>query len=35
MGEKGEKQYLILLDVHVRKRYYHLTKAGKIIEFVV
>ena len=31
----GEKQYLILLDADVRKRHYHLTKAGKIIEFVV
>ncbi len=30
-----EKQYLILLDIDVRKRHYHYTKAGKITNFLV
>jgi len=30
-----EKEYLILLDVDVRKRHYHLTEAGKVMKFVV
>lgn len=30
-----EKQYLILVDNNARKRHYHVTKAGRIIEFVV
>ena len=30
-----EKKYLILLDIDARKRHYHITKAGKIINFVV
>ena len=30
-----EKEYLILLDFDTRKRHYHVSKAGKIIKFVV
>jgi hypothetical protein len=30
-----EKEYLILLDVDVRKRHYHLAEAGSITKFVV
>ena len=30
-----EKEYLILLDVDVRKRHYHFTEAGKVVKFVV
>lgn len=30
-----EKEYLILLDVDVRKRHYHFTEGGKITKFVV
>ena len=30
-----EKEYLILLDIDVRKRHYHYTDAGKIMKFVV
>jgi hypothetical protein len=31
----AEKEYLILLDVDVRKRHYHVTEAGKVVKFVV
>jgi len=31
----AEKEYLILLDVDVRKRHYHFTEAGKVVKFVV
>jgi hypothetical protein len=31
----AEKEYLILLDVDVRKRHYHFTGAGKVVKFVV
>lgn len=31
----GEKQYLILLDVDVRKRHYHVNEAGHIVKFSV
>ena len=31
----SEKQYLILLDVDVRKRHYHIFEEGKITKFVV
>ena len=30
-----EKEYLILLDVDVRKRHYHFTQATKVVKFVV
>lgn len=30
-----EKEYLILLDVDVRKRHYHFTEAGKVVKFMV
>jgi len=29
-----EKEYLILLDLDVRKRHFHQTKAGRITKFV-
>lgn len=31
----SEKQYLILLDINVRKRHYHIAETGRIIKFVV
>jgi hypothetical protein len=31
----GEKQYLIMLDIDVRKRHYHIAEAGKITKFAV
>ncbi len=31
----SEKQYLIMLDTDTRKRHYHVSKAGKIVKFVV
>ncbi len=31
----NEKQYLLLLDIDVRKRHYHILDHGKIIKFVV
>ena len=31
----GEKQYLIMLDMDVRKRHYHIAEAGKITNFTV
>jgi len=31
----AEKQYLIMLDGDARKRHYHLSEAGRIIEFTV
>ncbi len=30
-----EKQYLIMLDLNARKRHYHKTDEGKIINFMV
>ena len=30
-----EKEYLILLDVNVRKRHYHFTESGKVVKFMV
>ena len=30
-----EKQYLLLLDIDVRKRHYHICEAGKITKFMV
>ena len=30
-----EKRYLILLDIDVRKRHYHVTEDGRIMKFVV
>lgn len=30
-----EKEYLILLDADTRKRHYHVSSAGKIVNFVV
>lgn len=31
----SENQYLILLDIDVRKRHSHVTEAGKVTKFVV
>ncbi len=31
----ADKQYLIMLDINVRKRHYHLSEAGEIEQFMV
>jgi len=30
----GERQYLIMFDLDVRKRHYHKTESGKVIAFM-